>query len=133
MTGLRPIALLGLAGLIGLSGCASAPATTGETVQPAILSDVSDSRTRTLIRVHVRDGLGSGYLADIDALATSDRMMARDNGRSQARGARLPLPNRIFRLEILRTADGVVCRLVSDPPDINALILPPDIGCEPAV
>ncbi|MEM9599868.1 MAG: hypothetical protein AAF926_02480 [Pseudomonadota bacterium] len=114
---------------ISLSGCANLPRTE-PAVRPATLSDVTDPATRTLIRVHVRDVLGPGYMADIEALSHHGEMIARDNGRSQARGARIPLPDRLFRLEIAETENELICRLVPDQPDLDVLILPAGSGCD---
>lgn len=92
---------------ITLPACATAENET-EGV-PAILSDPADNALRERIRLYVRDVYGPNYIADLDALTVSGRVILRDRGQSGLGADRLPLPDQSLQLMII--SPDATCQL----------------------
>ena len=115
-----------------MTGCATAEAPGDEVVTPAVFTDAPSNATRELIRRYVYDTLGTNYIVDIDALMSSDRLIARDRGREVASGQPMIAPDVEFRLERIGSDDDHLCRLVpqDDQVDADPLMLPADTTCQ---
>lgn len=124
-------AFLCLAGVLSMTGCATANDAADESVHPAQFASPPTNATREIIRRYIYDTLGTDYLVDIDSLLESDTMIARDRGRAMASGRPIIAPDVEFRLELVSAPDETICQLVPvmDEPDKAALILPLDTDC----
>lgn len=116
-----------------LSACATAATPIPASAYPATLNDVNNDALRETIRLYIRDALGPDYTVDIDQLASRSVLIARDNGRTQVKGVRIPVPERTFRLVVSDRVDGVRCWLKADAdmPEVKALALPETARCRP--
>lgn len=133
---MRPPLRLGLfAGLVSLSllmGCETIQ-TEGENAQAARLRAEPDSALRELIRLHIRDALGSDYIVDPDQLVSNGRLRATDRGRATATGEAHLIPPVNFQLERVQTKAAKICRLTREDEGTKTpdLILPDASVCIP--
>ncbi|MGB6231055.1 MAG: hypothetical protein WBF53_13120 [Litorimonas sp.] len=103
------------------TGCATA-ATSSDTA--AKLAAPAEAQLRDRIRTHVRDALGTDYMADPQTLSETGTMIARDRRIDAAMGRpKIPMPDVAFDLVLVGTGAERLCELRSTADDVAVLEL----------